>query len=108
VTETALVIARDHPAYDGHFPARPILPAVVLLAEALAVIENEFGVRPRSHLPRSGSDPEFSVSSAKFLRPVAPGTALTLAHEASGDGVRFEIRSADGVVASGVLARAAG
>ena len=97
MNETALDIARDHPAYAGHFPGRPILPAVVLLAEALAVIAKELG-----------SDPIFSVSSAKFLRPVAPGTALTLAHEESGDGVRFEIRSAEGVVASGVLARARG
>lgn len=95
--ETALDIARDHPAYAGHFPGRPILPAVVLLAEALAVIAKEMG-----------SDPIYSLASAKFLRPVAPGTALTLAHEASGDGVRFEIRAPDGVVASGVIARGAG
>jgi 3-hydroxyacyl-[acyl-carrier-protein] dehydratase len=96
VIETALDIARDHPAYAGHFPARPVLPAVVLLAEALAAIAKEMG-----------SDPIYSVSSAKFLRPVAPGTALTLAHESSGDGVRFEIRTPDGVVARGVIARGA-
>ena len=104
--ETALDIARDHPAYSGHFPARPILPAVVLLAEALAALQAT--KKYQVHFGGENVPGTFSVSSAKFLRPVAPGTALTLAHEASGDAVRFEIRAPDGVVASGVIARGAG
>jgi 3-hydroxymyristoyl/3-hydroxydecanoyl-(acyl carrier protein) dehydratase len=86
--ETVLDIPSDHPAYQGHFPDRPILPAVVLLAEVLAV---------------AGAG--LSLSNAKFLRPVAPGTPLTLAHEVVASGVRFEIRSPAGVVASGTLSR---
>jgi len=93
--ETALSIARDHPAFEGHFPGHPILPGVVLLAEALAAIEAASGRKPD----------EWSIASAKFLAPVAPGTPLTLVHEplASG-GFRFEIRTAQGVVANGTLA----
>jgi 3-hydroxyacyl-[acyl-carrier-protein] dehydratase len=103
VTETALDIARDHPAYQGHFPGRPILPAVVLLAEALAAIElPKPGTVPDFRKP--GTVPGFDLSSVKFLRVVEPGTPLTLAYEASGGGVRFEIRAPAGVVASGVLA----
>ena len=91
----ALVIASDHPAYKGHFPGHPLLPGVVLLAEALAAIE---GSMPR---PAKG----WTVESAKFLIPVEPGTPLTLSHEAGNAGaVRFEIRSPAGVVASGVIA----
>ena len=85
--ETALDIPGDHPAYAGHFPGQPILPAVVLLAEVLAVTG------------------ELSVSSAKFLKPVVPGTPLVLAHEALASGVRFEIRAPGGMVASGTLSK---
>jgi 3-hydroxyacyl-[acyl-carrier-protein] dehydratase len=93
--ETQLDVARDHPAFAGHFPGHPILPGVVLLCEALAAIEAATGRAPY----------QWTLSSCKFMNPVSPGTALTLAHErlATG-GIRFEIRSAHGVVASGTLA----
>ena len=93
--ETTLTVARDHPAFEGHFPGHPVLPGVVLLAEALAAIEAASGRKAD----------QWTISSAKFLAPVAPGTPLTLVHEslASG-GIRFEIRSAHGPVATGALA----
>ena len=93
----ALAVSADHPAYAGHFPNAPILPAVVLVAEALAAIEAATGV-PASR---------WTLAQAKFPRAVTPGTPLTLTHESSGAGVRFEIRSADGTVASGALVPAA-
>jgi|SRR5436853_325777 len=90
----ALAVARDHPAYEGHFPGQPILPGVVILAEALATIARSTGTTVES----------WEVSNAKFLEPVAPGTALTLTHERlERGGVRFEVRSPVGVVASGAL-----
>ncbi|MGZ5042978.1 MAG: hypothetical protein ACXWBQ_19735 [Usitatibacter sp.] len=92
--ETKLAIPRDHPAFEGHFPGHPILPGVVLLAEALAAIEAATGNAPDA----------WTISSAKFLRPVEPGTPLTLAHERAASGaMRFEIRSPLGAVASGTL-----
>jgi 3-hydroxyacyl-[acyl-carrier-protein] dehydratase len=92
--ETTLTVARDHPAFEGHFPGHPVLPGVVLLSEALAAIEAASGRPPE----------DWTIASAKFLAPVAPGTSLTLWHEtlASG-GIRFEIRSAQGPVANGSL-----
>src|SRR6476660_5080208 len=93
--EQKLRIAKDHPAYEGHFPGHPLLPGVVLLAEALAAIE--------ARMPRPAKG--WMVESAKFLIPVEPGTPLTLSHEQGATGaVRFEIRSPAGVVASGVIA----
>ena len=89
-----LEIAASHPAYDGHFPGRPILPAVVLLGEALAAVQFE-----------AGDATAWTVTQAKFTRPVLPGTPLTLATESEGGSVRFEIRSPDGVVAAGAFAR---
>jgi 3-hydroxymyristoyl/3-hydroxydecanoyl-(acyl carrier protein) dehydratase len=93
--ETTLTVARDHPAFEGHFPGHPVLPGVVLLAEALAAIEALSGRKPD----------QWTISSAKFLAPVTPGTPLTLVHETlSSGGIRFQIRSAQGPVASGTLA----
>lgn len=88
-------IPPGHPAFEGHFPGRPILPAVVLLAEALAAIESATG-----HAAQ-----EWTLANAKFLAPVAPGTPLVLSHEATASGgIRFEVRSPAGVIAHGVLA----
>jgi hypothetical protein len=67
----------------------------VLLTEALAAIEAATG----------RAAPDWTLSSAKFLEPIAPGTPLTLAHDVQASGaIRFEIRSPGGVVASGALA----
>ena len=89
-------IPTGHPAFEGHFPGRPILPAVVLLAETLAAIESATGRPPQ----------EWTLANAKFLNPVSPGTPLSLSHEATASGgIRFEVRSLAGVVAHGTLAR---
>jgi 3-hydroxyacyl-[acyl-carrier-protein] dehydratase len=97
MTRRPLVIPGDHAAYEGHFPGRPILPAVVLLSEALAVAQDML----------AGPVSAWSIAQAKFTQPVLPGTPLEIALEATGDGARFEIRSAEGLVASGVFARSA-
>ena len=36
--ESPLELAADHPAYRGHFPGRPVLPGVVLLAEVMHAV----------------------------------------------------------------------
>ena len=91
----ALRIPADHPAFAGHFPGRPIVPAVVLLAEALAAIEASTAEPAR----------DWTVASAKFLVPVTPGMALSLTHEPTAAGRRFEIRAGSRLVASGALVR---
>ena len=91
--EGAFTIAPDHPAFAGHFPGQPIVPAVVLLAEALAAIEAATGRAPH----------EWRLSGAKFLQAVGPGVRLTLVHEESRDGRRFELRCGEAIVASGTL-----
>jgi 3-hydroxyacyl-[acyl-carrier-protein] dehydratase len=58
-----IVFAQDHPAFAGHFPGTPIVPGVLLLAEALA----RLGVSAAAPLQCS------RILSAKFLRPVHPG-----------------------------------
>ena len=88
-------IARDHPAFAGHFPKFPVLPGAVLLDEALQLIERERGIE----LTR------WHIVSAKFLDVVRPGDVLGLEHDIPKDGViRFTLRCAGRTVASGSLA----
>jgi 3-hydroxymyristoyl/3-hydroxydecanoyl-(acyl carrier protein) dehydratase len=84
----SLAIAIDHPAYEGHFPGNPLLPGVLLLAEAMTAL----------------GKPGWSIENAKFLQPVTPGTALTLSHVSTpSGGVRVQIESSQGVVATAQL-----
>ncbi len=92
MTTTELTVAADHPAYAGHFPGTPMLPAVVLLDAVLAVVE-------------AGAGPaRWQISAAKFLGAVRPGEPLTLEHDAQINGsIRFAVRSRGRAVASGTL-----
>lgn len=89
-------VPRDHPAFEGHFPGHPILPGVVLLAEAMAAIEAATSTSAR----------DWTVDSAKFLGTVEPGARLAITHAMlPSGGVRFEIREGERLVASGALSR---
>jgi 3-hydroxymyristoyl/3-hydroxydecanoyl-(acyl carrier protein) dehydratase len=77
-----LAIPADHPAFPGHFPGMPIVPGVVLLDAALAVIGRALG--------RDIDD--CRIASAKFLSPVLPGQALGVEHALSEAGaLRFTV-----------------
>jgi 3-hydroxyacyl-[acyl-carrier-protein] dehydratase len=94
MTSTALPIAANHPAFDGHFPGAPVLPGVVLLDETVRAIELADGGQPRC----------WRVTSVKFLRAVVPGEALALEQERLESGtVRFTVMSAGQAVATGAL-----
>ncbi|HVS78206.1 MAG TPA: hypothetical protein VHE11_14805 [Steroidobacteraceae bacterium] len=94
MTSTPLPLPVPHPATEGHFPGAPILPGVVLLDEALKVIEGVTG-RDATH---------WRISSVKFLSPAAPAEPLRLEHERLASGaVRFTIVSGDRTVATGQL-----
>lgn len=91
--ETPLAIDARHPAFEGHFPGRPILPGVVLLAEVMAVLES-IERRPPE---------QWTLASAKFLSRAKPGEALVMSHERLSTGaVRWEISTAGRVVAAGL------
>ncbi len=64
---TAFCIAADHPALPGHFPGAPVVPGALLLAEGLQRLEL-LTAQPLQWR---------RIDSAKFLRPVAPGTTVT-------------------------------
>jgi 3-hydroxyacyl-[acyl-carrier-protein] dehydratase len=91
----AFSIASDHPAYAGHFPGMPITPGVVLLDEVMHRIATaeQIGLQ------------QCRINSAKFLKPVLPGTRLTVHYDCRPNGaVNFEIKDhEESVVALGAL-----
>lgn len=87
-------VPRDHPAFAGHFPGRPIVPGVVLLDRAILFAEQLSG-QPGSL---------WQVGNAKFLSPVGPGESLNFLLQCKPGGVvSFTVRSATRIVASGSL-----
>lgn len=87
--EQAFSLPADHPSAPGHFPGRPIIPGALLLDALVAAVA-----------PGQG---DIAIGSAKFLRPVAHGTALRLRWQAAGAKIRFECRTAEALVMSGSL-----
>lgn len=68
-------IGHDHPSLPGHFPGRPVVPGVVLLDHAAALIA--------PHLPGRALS---GISLAKFLLPVLPGQEVHVAFRDASDG----------------------
>lgn len=93
-------IAATHPALRGHFPGQPVVPGVLLLAQAL-----EAALVLPQWAARIGAPPCLAV--VKFLAPVMPGasgTTLRVRFDDLGTRVRFEVFDAAGggrVAASG-------
>ena len=93
-------IAVDHPAFEGHFPGRPILPGVALVAEVLEAALDE-----PSLAERIGASPRLDV--VKFLAPVLPGAHLSIRFRAAPGGVEFVVEENDRIAASGKLSAGA-
>jgi 3-hydroxymyristoyl/3-hydroxydecanoyl-(acyl carrier protein) dehydratase len=94
-----VAIAVDHPAFAGHFPGRPMLPGVALLAEAM-----EAAAGAPALAKAIGSAPLLTV--VKFLAPVAPGATLDIDVQLEASTVAFRIDAAGSPVAVGKFARA--
>lgn len=81
-----VVVVHDHPAFAGHFPGRPLLPGVTLLAWVLEAL-----LADAPTAARLGVAP--LLNTVKFLAPVGPGAALDIRWTlpAAGARVRFEV-----------------
>lgn len=61
------VIPLDHPSLPGHFPGRPVVPGVVVLDQAMAVLLRD---RPGALLA--------GFEDVKFVAPVPPGVEVSV------------------------------
>jgi 3-hydroxyacyl-[acyl-carrier-protein] dehydratase len=89
-----VVVAEDHPCFEGHFPGEPILPGVAHLQLVLEA------ARRRSGVPQTLR----GVRGIRFRRVVRPGQILEL-HAAPEEGglLRFELRGDAGRYSDGVV-----
>jgi 3-hydroxyacyl-[acyl-carrier-protein] dehydratase len=92
-------IAADHPAFAGHFPGRPLLPGVALVAEVLEAAAANPGLKEAL-----GLSPQISL--VKFLAPVLPGAVLEIAFQAGARSISFSVTERGRPAASGQFARA--
>jgi 3-hydroxyacyl-[acyl-carrier-protein] dehydratase len=86
----------DHPSFAGHFPGRPILPGVLLLAEVMEALRE---------LGDGSAAAGCEIASAKFLSPVGPGAELTITLQVSPTGWRFDVHADGQRAATGSVAR---
>ncbi len=89
-----LMIPADAPFLAGHFPGAPLVPGVVILQYVVEEAARQLGqqVSPRQ------------IKAAKFLAPLRPGEPLIIELDVSAEtGVRFNCRSGERQVATGVL-----
>ena len=88
----------DHPAFAGHFPGQPLLPGVSLLAEVLEAVMYDAALS-------AAVGPSLRLGTVKFLAPVRPGAVISLQFDVTARAVRFDVREADRLVASGHFER---
>lgn len=88
-----IVIGSNHPALNGHFPGRPVVPAAVILSR---VIEAARSACPGARIT--------GIRKAKFVQRLEPGETLRIEFDSpAGDALKFVCQTADGTVVQGRL-----
>jgi 3-hydroxymyristoyl/3-hydroxydecanoyl-(acyl carrier protein) dehydratase len=92
-----LRIAHDHACLAGHFPGRPVVPGVLLLARILDAAEKWLGFAVTVR----------SLPQVKFIAPLLPEedpqVELQRLPKVSGEELRFIVRRNDAIIAQGVF-----
>jgi uncharacterized membrane protein/3-hydroxymyristoyl/3-hydroxydecanoyl-(acyl carrier protein) dehydratase len=91
--EVTLDVPMHHPAFAGHFPGSPVLPAVVLLERVIEAAEKLYG----------GPLAVVEMPRAKFVSPLMPGDSATIRLRRERDFVHFEVHRGANRVAQGVF-----
>ncbi|MFT8472436.1 AMP-binding protein [Acetobacter persici] len=80
-------VPHDHPCLAGHFPGQPVVPGVLLLEAACALL----------------NEPGFECDMVKFLHPVLPEQPVVFSMRQAGDSLRLTGRCLGNVVLRAVL-----
>ncbi|MFU8830695.1 MAG: hypothetical protein ACNA7J_00945 [Wenzhouxiangella sp.] len=91
VATVSLTVPASHPALPGHFPAKPIVPGVVLLGLVHSLACEQIGFSPGAT----------SWRRIKFLQPVLPEQPVVLELDGNSDQFSFIIMTTSG----GLVAR---
>jgi len=84
-------VAADHPSLPGHFPGRPVVPGVVLLDHALALVVTAVG--------------DAAPCRVKFTAVIRPGEAIdVLARPAREGHIEFVCRRGSETILRGSVA----
>ncbi len=84
-------IPADHPCLAGHFPGRPLVPGVLALDAALALV-----------IARQPGRRIAGIVAAKFLHPILPDQEVEVrSGQPEGDRIGFECVAADAVALRG-------
>ena len=90
-----LVVPASHPIFAGHFPGRPIVPAVMLLDWVL----REAGARAGCAVET------LAVREAKFLEPLLPDERAELGVDLTNVRMPFRVLRAGRAIVTGLLER---
>jgi 3-hydroxyacyl-[acyl-carrier-protein] dehydratase len=98
VASAQIKFGADHPAFAGHFPGRPVLPGVALLAAVLEAAAAEARVA-------AAIGPSPRLAWVKFLAPVEPGSSLAISLQLGEAAIDWEVDVRGVAVATGRIAR---
>jgi 3-hydroxyacyl-[acyl-carrier-protein] dehydratase len=96
--EATVSIPSNHPCLAGHFPGRPIVPAVVLLECVLGEAERWLGAAPAARC----------LAQAKFAASLLPEQEARLQLTLKESELRFSLTRGDESVAQGMFTLASG
>jgi 3-hydroxyacyl-[acyl-carrier-protein] dehydratase len=94
----AVSVPTGHPCFAGHFPDRPIVPAVVLLDCVLREAESWLGTPVTAQ----------ALAQAKFTAPLLPDQSARLELELDGTQLRFNLTRDTDSIARGTFTIAPG
>jgi 3-hydroxyacyl-[acyl-carrier-protein] dehydratase len=92
-SQVSFSVSGDHASLAGHFPGRPVVPGVVLLAETLSAIAKQI------QTPLCVS----KIETIKFQKPLLPEQLAQVVYKLNNDVLQFSVAHAATTLTQGRL-----